>query len=226
MSRRPYVLINVAATVDGKIDTHERRGAAISSEADRARVDRLRASVDGVMVGGRTLHDEDPRLTVRSDTLRAERVARGEAEQPARIGVASRLALRPDARFLSGPAARIILFVPDGCADSPPRCEGVELYESGRGRVDLVEALGTLARIGLRRVMVEGGGTLNFELLRLGLVDEVQLYLAPLVFGGASAPTLADGDGLGREESIQLASPRVEPMADGGVLLRYMVRSS
>jgi 2,5-diamino-6-(ribosylamino)-4(3H)-pyrimidinone 5'-phosphate reductase len=226
MSRRPFVLINVAATVDGKIDTHERRGAAISSEADRARVDRLRASVDGVMVGGRTLHAEDPRLTVRSDTLRADRVARGEPEQPARIGIASRLALRPDARFLSGTAARIILFVPHGCAGGVPQRDGVELYETGHGRVDLVEALGTLARIGLRRVMVEGGGTLNFELLRLGLVDEVQLYLAPLVFGGVSAPTLADGDGLGREQAIHLGSPRVEPLADGGVLLRYMVRSS
>jgi 2,5-diamino-6-(ribosylamino)-4(3H)-pyrimidinone 5'-phosphate reductase len=223
---RPYVLINVAATVDGKIDTRERRGAAISSEADRERVDRLRASVDGVMVGGHTLHDEDPRLTVRSDTLRAERLARGESEQPARIGVASRLALRPDARFLNGPPARIILFVPDGCASSAPPHDGVELYETGHGRVDLVEALRTLARIGLRRVMVEGGSTLNFELLRHGLVDEVQLYLAPLLFGGASAPTLADGDGLSRAQAIQLASPRVEPLADGGVLLRYMVRSS
>ena len=70
---RPYVLINIAATADGKIDTVERRGAAISSEQDRARVDALRASVDAVMVGGRTLHDEDPRLTVKSAELRAER---------------------------------------------------------------------------------------------------------------------------------------------------------
>ena len=61
---RPYVLINVAATVDGKIDTLERRGAAISSDADRQRVDALRASVDAVMVGGRTLLDEDPRLKI------------------------------------------------------------------------------------------------------------------------------------------------------------------
>jgi 2,5-diamino-6-(ribosylamino)-4(3H)-pyrimidinone 5'-phosphate reductase len=223
---RPYVLINVAATVDGKIDTHERRGAAISSEADRERVDRLRASVDGVLVGGRTLHDEDPRLTVRSDALRAERRARGESEQPARIGVASRLALRPESRFLNGPPARIILFVPEGCGGSAPQHEGVEVYETGQGRVDLVEALRRLARLGLRRVMVEGGGTLNFELLRLGLVDEVLLYLAPLLFGGASAPTLADGYGLSRLQAIQLASPRVEPLADGGVLLRYMVRTS
>ena len=223
---RPYVLINVAATVDGKIDTYARRGAAISSDADRERVDRLRASVDGVMVCGHTLNDEDPGLTVRSDRLRAERLARGESEQPARIGVASRLALPPESRFLDGPPARIILFVPDGCADNAPRRQGVELYETGRGRVDLVDAFHTLARLGLRRVMVEGGSTLNFELLRLGLVDEVQVYVAPLLFGGASAPTLAGGDGLSRDQAIRLGSPEIEPWPDGGVLLRYMVRGS
>src|SRR6266702_6241696 len=97
---RPYVLINVAATADGKIDTRERRGAAISSERDRERVDALRASVDAVMVGGRTLHDEDPRLTVRAAALRAQRLARGDPENPAKVGIASRPSLRPDARFL------------------------------------------------------------------------------------------------------------------------------
>jgi 2,5-diamino-6-(ribosylamino)-4(3H)-pyrimidinone 5'-phosphate reductase len=223
---RPYVLINVAATVDGKIDTHERRGAAISSEADRERVDRLRASVDGVMVGGHTLHDEDPRLTVRSDTLRAERLARGESEQPVRIGVASRLALRPESRFVSGSPGRVIVFVPIGRGDDALGRSGVELYELGSGRVDLVQALATLKRLGLRRVMVEGGSTLNFELLRQGLVDEVQVYVAPLLFGGASAPTLAGGDGLSRDQAIRLGLPEIEPWPDGGVLLRYMVRRS
>ena len=68
--QRPHIHINVAATADGKIDTFERHGAAISSPRDKERVDQLRADSDAVMVGGRTLHDEDPRLTVKSDSLR------------------------------------------------------------------------------------------------------------------------------------------------------------
>src|SRR5256885_2076670 len=110
---RPYVLINVAATVDGKIDTVERRGAKISSEADWQRVDALRASVDAVMVGGRTLLDEDPRLTVRSPELRADRIARGAPENPAKVGVLSQPGqLKKDSRFLKEGGARIILFCP------------------------------------------------------------------------------------------------------------------
>ena len=107
---RPFVHINVAATADGKIDTFERHGAAISSARDKERVDQLRAEADAVMVGGRTLHDEDPKLTVKSESLRAERLARGLSANPAKVGVSSRLHLKPDSNFLNAGAARIFLF--------------------------------------------------------------------------------------------------------------------
>jgi 2,5-diamino-6-hydroxy-4-(5-phosphoribosylamino)pyrimidine 1'-reductase len=222
--RRPYVLINVAASVDGKIDSIERRGAAMSSERDRVRVDALRASVDAVMVGGRTLLQEDPRLTVRSAELRAERAARGEPENPAKVGVVSRPDLRPDCRFLSVGPARILLFTCGSDSDwGWLRDRHVEVHTSGDSRVDLAWALETLADLGIRRVLVEGGGTLNFELLRLGLVDEVRVFVAPLVLGGASAPTLADGAGLVRDQAIKLRAAEVEQWEDGGLVLRYMV---
>lgn len=221
---RPYVLINVAATADGKIDTFERRGAAISSQDDRARVDELRASVDAVMVGGRTLLQEDPRLVVRSAELRAARLARGEPENPAKVGVVSGLDLEPSSRFLSVGPARIVLFTTSWLDAGWLRDLGVEVYAHGGSRVDLRCCLAKLAELGIRRLLVEGGGTLNFELLRLGLVDEVQLYLAPLIFGGACAPTLADSAGLSREQAIELERVCVDPRPDGGVVLRYMVK--
>ena len=220
---RPYVLINVAASVDGKIDTHERRGAAISSDGDRERVDALRASVDAVMVGGRTLHEEDPRLTVKSPRLRAERLGRGEPENPTKVGIASHLGFRPEARFLTSGPARIVLFVPRGRGEPTLRSSGVEIHELGEGRVDLVAAMAKLAEVGILRVLVEGGGSLNFELLRLGLVDELQVFIAPLILGGATAPTLADGEGLARDLAIRLRRTSVECWEDGGVLARYLI---
>ena len=105
-----YVHINVAATADGKIDTFERQGATISSAQDKERVDKLRAQADAVMVGGRTLHDEDPKLTIKSGALRAARLARGLPANPAKVGVASRLNLKLDSNFLTTGSARIILF--------------------------------------------------------------------------------------------------------------------
>lgn len=211
----PYVIINVAATADGKIDTVERRGTPISSERDRQRVDELRASVDAVMVGGRTLHAEDPRLNVRSSALQELRIARGEPRHPAKVAVTSAFRLGPDSRFLTYGPARVILFTADSA-----QVHGAEVYPFD----DMRDVMRKLASLGIRSVLAEGGGTLNFELLRLGVVNELQVHVAPLVFGGASAPTLADGAGLTRRAAIQLGAPEVEVWEDGGVILRYMVK--
>ncbi len=102
--------MNVAVSADGKTDTIARQGAAISSGRDRERVDRMRAESDAVIVGGRTLAGDDPRLTVKSVALRAERRARGLDENPIKVGVASSAAIRMDGHFLSAGPARIMLF--------------------------------------------------------------------------------------------------------------------
>lgn len=221
---RPFVFINAAVTADGKIDTCERRGATISSARDKARVDRLRAGADAVMVGGKTLLEEDPRLTVKSEALRAERAARGLSPNPMKVGIVSNADELPDGDFVNFGAARVVIFAAERTSKARVeslRSRGVEVYVHDAPRVDLVEALRVLRGLGVERLMVEGGGTLNFELLRLGLVDELTIYVAPMIFGGESAPTLADGVGLARGEAIPLKLIESEIHADGGVVLKY-----
>jgi 2,5-diamino-6-(ribosylamino)-4(3H)-pyrimidinone 5'-phosphate reductase len=228
-SMRPFVHINVAMTADGKIDTVERRGAAISSPRDRERVDRLRAEADAVMVGGRTLLDEDPALTVKSQALRAERVARGLQPNPAKVGVVTRAALKPDAKFLTSGPARVLIFTTDQTA--PEQLEllesrGVQVFLERSARVDVESMMHTLHAQGIQRLMVEGGGTLNAELLRRGLVDEITAYVAPMIFSGANAPTLADGPGLPRGEAVALELIQVNQWDDGGLVIHYKVKRS
>lgn len=221
---RPFVFINAAVTADGKMDTFERKGAAISSKRDKERVDRLRAGADAVMVGGRTLLDEDPSLTVKSEALRAERVRVGLPPNPAKVGVVTRASLNPSGKFMSAGGARVVIFTTSRTSKDMLEIlnfHGVEVFVLGESRVDLTQALATLHDLGIRRLMVEGGGTLIFELLRLRLVDELTLYVAPMVFGGGSAPTLAGGPGLVRDEAISLELVDVEKWEDGGVLLHY-----
>ena len=216
--------INVAMTADGKIDTFERRGATISSKRDKERVDKMRADADAVMVGGRTLIDENPKLTVKSADLRAEREARGLATNPVKVGIASSADLEPASDFLTAGPARIVIFTTQKTSKDQLeflRGRGVEVFVHDTDRVDLPQALHTLQELGIHRLMVEGGATLNFELLRLGLVDEVTAYIAPLVFGGESAPTLAAGPGLARSAAIPLKLVDAEAWEDGGVLLHY-----
>ena len=225
---RPFVFINVAMTVDGKIDTVQRRGAAISSVRDKERVDRLRAEADAVMVGGRTLLDEDPKLTVKSEALRAERVTGGLPPNPIKVGIVSDARLKPDSHFLNEGPANIVIFTTRRTSKeyvSLLKARGVDVYVDDSEKVNVRKALETLKQIGVERLMVEGGATLNFELLQLGLVDEVVIYVAPLIFGGASAPTLAAGPGLGRSAALPLQRVEAEAWEDGGVLLRYRLES-
>jgi len=221
---RPFVHINVAATADGKIDTIKRAGSRISSARDLERVDMLRALSDAVMVGGHTLHTEDPKLTVRSESLRAERGKRGLPPQPAKVSVSARLHLERDSDFLNCGAARIILFTTsqtDRAQLALLRSCGAEVILGEGERIDLNWLLETLKGKGIDRLMVEGGATLNFELMRLGLADELTVYIAPLIFGGATAPTLAAGPGLERSSAVALTLLESQVWEDGGVLLRY-----
>lgn len=227
--KRPFVFINVAMTADGKIDTFERKGASISSQGDKQRVDRLRAGSDAVMVGGKTLLDEDPKLTVKSEVLRAERVARGLSPNPVKVGIVTRANIRSDSAFLTTGPANTVIFTTRQTSNeqlSLLRSRGVNVYIHDSERVDLPQALTTLRGIGINRLMVEGGATLNFELLRLGLVDEVSAYIAPMIFGGESAPTMASGPGLERSAAIPLKLIDVERSDDGGVLLKYLLERS
>lgn len=224
--QRPHVHMNVAATADGKIDTYERHGAAISSARDRERVDRLRADSDAIMIGGRTLHDEDPHLTVKSAVLRAKRIARGLPENPAKVAVASQLTLKPQCRFLTAGPARRLLFTTAWTEDGELarlRRAGAEVFVQQGDQVDLEQVLAALKDNGIERLMVEGGATLNFELLWLGAVDELTVYIAPTIFGGETAPTLAGGPGLTDRGPIRLDLQKAEQWDDGGVLLHYRV---
>ena len=216
--------MNVAVTADGKTDTVARQGAAISSAADRDRVDWLRAESDAVMVGGRTLTGDDPRLTVKSAELRAARLACGQPENPMKVGVLSRADLRPDSRFLTEGPAQVMVFTTeqsDPARLAELRQAGVRVAVVGARRVDLPAALEALWRAGVRRLLVEGGGTLNAELLRLRLVDELYVYVAPLLFGGGAAPTFADGPGWERSAALGLTLLGVERLADVGFLAHY-----
>jgi len=226
---RPFVHINAAMSADGKIDTAARKGAAISSAADKRRVDELRARVDAVLVGGKTLLSEDPKLTVRSADLQAERLRAGRPGNPSKVGVVSEI---PDAgvnlqQFLSaGPARRLIFTTRRTAPKEIARLQqaGAEVFVQDGERVDLAAMLESLHRLGVRHLMVEGGGTLIAEFFRLGFVDELTIYIAPKIFGGASAPTLADGPGFLTEMAPKLELLSVEKFDDeGGVLLHYQV---
>src|SRR5690606_11827473 len=138
----------------------------------------------------------------KSEALREGRIQQGRSPNPIKVGVVTVADIPMDSDFVKAGDARVVIFTTHRTSKEQLerlRTRGVEVFADDAPRVDLVKMMSTLKEIGVGRLMVEGGGTMNFELLRLGLVDELMLYIAPMIFGGANAPTLADGLGVPRD---------------------------
>ncbi len=218
-----YVVVNAAASVDGKLSTRRREQLRISGPEDFDRMDRIRAAADAVLVGVGTVLADDPGLTVKEEDRRVGRLTNGRPGNPARVVADSTGRTPTDARILDDEATTYLLVA----AATPPdrrealRAAGAEVIVAGEERVDLAEGFAALADRGIDRLMVEGGGELIASCFDAGLVDELQLYVGSLVVGGRDAPTLADGDGFVD------AFPRLEltgtERLDDGIVLSYDV---
>jgi len=222
---RPYVVVNVAMSADGKLSTRERRQVKISGIQDFNRVDRLKAGSDAVMVGIGTVLADDPSLTVKAEECRKLRKNRGVGEHPVRIVVDSRARTPLEASILHKGSGLRIVAVSEKA--DPARVAALRHYATvittGENNVDLAALMDELGTMGIRRIMVEGGGELIAGLIRAGLVDEIYTFIGNLIIGGRNAPTLADGEGfLAEDEFSRLTLIEIRRI-EVGVLLHWKV---
>ncbi|WP_440767446.1 2,5-diamino-6-(ribosylamino)-4(3H)-pyrimidinone 5'-phosphate reductase [Natronorubrum sp. DTA7] len=219
-----HVVVNAAMSADGKLSSRRREQLAISGEEDFARVDRLRADSDAVVVGVGTVLADDPSLTVKDETLCEQRLERGASKHPARVVVDSNGRTPEDAAILDDRATTYVCLSEAAPIDSRmDLADHAELVTAGEDRVDLLRAFATLQGQGLEQIMVEGGGELIFSLFEAGLVDELSVYVGGKIIGGRDAPTLADGDGF--VDEFPLLSLESVKRIDDGALLRWTVDS-
>jgi len=212
---RPYAILNAAMTLDGKIATVA-GDSMISCGADLDRIHRLRARVDAVMIGVGTVLADNPSLTVR----------RTRGKNPARVIVDSEARTPPTAKVLDG-SAKTIIAVTSRAPKQRVRgllSAGAKVVLCGSEKVCLPKLLKKLHAQGVRKLLLEGGSTLNWGMLNQGLVDEVQVAVAPRIVGGAAARTLVGGEGFARvSKSIKLERLSVKRVGED-LLLTYMVK--
>ncbi|NMG66328.1 bifunctional diaminohydroxyphosphoribosylaminopyrimidine deaminase/5-amino-6-(5-phosphoribosylamino)uracil reductase RibD [Azoarcus indigens] len=176
---RPWVRLKAASTLDGKTALENGVSQWITGEAARRDGHRWRARACAVLTGIGTVREDNPQLTVRA--VPCER-------QPLRILVDARLAIPSTARLLAGPPILIATAGGNPAREAELRAAGHEVLPlpNAAGKVDLPQLFRALGERGLNEIHVEAGFKLNGSLLREGCVDELLLYLAPLLVGDAA----------------------------------------
>ncbi len=224
MPDRPYTILSSSVSIDGYIGSPASR-LLLSNGADLDRVDAVRASCDAILVGAATVRIDNPRLLVRSQARRQERVARGLPPSPMKVTVTRRGELDPRCHFFTAGDVDKIVYCPSSLAAEARRRLGpAATVVDGGDPVEMGTLSRDLAARGVRRLLVEGGGTVNTQFLAGDLVDELQLTVAPVFVGDSRAPRLV-GDGRfpwhpGRRAPLVDARP-----VGDVVLLRYALSS-
>jgi 2,5-diamino-6-(ribosylamino)-4(3H)-pyrimidinone 5'-phosphate reductase len=211
---RPEVLVNCAISADGRLAYAGGRRARLSGPEDLARVQWLRADVDGIVVGVGTVLLDDPSLHVH-----AERIDRPVVRAPTRIVLDSTGRTPASAKVLDGSAPTLVA-VSDRCRrEFPPH---VTVVRAGADRVELPVLFAELARRGFRKLLVEGGSEVLASVFRAGLFDRWTVYVAPVVIGGTTAPTTVRGPETdGPDAAVPLRFVGADP-TDDGVVLTYL----
>ena len=192
---RPYVIINCAMSADGKIASSVGRQLRISNEEDMRRVYNLRNEFDAVLVGVNTIQADNPKLTVKEEYVQ-------NPKNPIRVILDTHCITKENALSVDEQAKTLI--ITNGKCDKNYK-SNVEVVQCGvdyEGFIDLNQMLDILYNRGIKKVMVEGGSTVIWNFLKLGLVDDLFVFIGPMIIGGKYTPSMADGEGIDQEDDL------------------------
>jgi riboflavin-specific deaminase-like protein len=224
----PFVYINVAMTADGKLAPANRRFVPFGGKRDRELLLELRARADAVMSGARTVDASPVNLGPGPARYRQRRLKRGLAEYNLRVIVSGSGTINPNAEIFKHRFSPIIVLTSRRATRNRLarlRDLADEVKICGEREIDFIEAVRWLRKKWqVTRLLCEGGGEVNGALFRAGLVHEVYVTVCPLILGGRSAPTLADGNRvevLAKANQLELKSAK---RAGAEMYLIYTVR--
>ncbi len=222
----PQVAVNFAMTWDGRISTRNKTPANFSSPKDKRRLLEIRASGDAILAGMTTVRVDQMQMGLPDEALRAERVQRGKPPYPLRVLASNSGRVDPSLRVFQADFSQVIVFsttaMPHEFRES--LAGKATLHLTDAPKVDLRAMLRTLRNeYAVARLVCEGGPKLFRSLLEERLVDEINLTLCPLVFGGTDAPTLTGGPGDFLPTAEECDLERMET-AGGECFLRYRIR--
>jgi 2,5-diamino-6-(ribosylamino)-4(3H)-pyrimidinone 5'-phosphate reductase len=215
-----YTILNAAISIDGKIATIE-NDSAVSSKLDLVRVHKLRSTVDGIVIGICTVLKDNPMLNVRYPTK--------VAKNPTRIIIDSKARIPLDSRIIeSSKKIQTIIAVTHKASFKKIQQlqnKGVQVLVSGNRKVNIRNLFQQLEKMGLKKIIVEGGGEINWSVLKLGLVNELVVTISPIIIGGRNAKTLVEGEGYTKiSDGIKMKLTKTIIQNKNEIVLFYKLR--
>ncbi|SEG06136.1 diaminohydroxyphosphoribosylaminopyrimidine deaminase / 5-amino-6-(5-phosphoribosylamino)uracil reductase [Eubacterium ruminantium] len=192
---RPYVVMKYAMTMDGKIATESGESKWISCEASRKMVHHFRNELSAIMVGIGTVLKDDPMLNCRIE----------DGRNPVRIVCDSHLRIPMNSRLVdtADEIRTILAAIEENEKTNIEKIEQLKrkkvevlLVKEKNGQLDLEQLMEKLALMKIDSILLEGGGSLNWSMLKDDLVNELRVFIAPKIFGGVMAPGPVGGDGV------------------------------
>lgn len=215
-----YVILNAAMSIDGKISSRS-NDSSFSSKMDLVRVHKLRASVDGIVIGISTVLEDNPMLNVRYFSTRTKNPARIIIDSKARIPLNTRI-------IRSSMEIQTIIAATDKASSKKIKeleKAGARILFSGKGKVDIKNLFEVLESLDIKKILVEGGGEINWSVLKLGLADELIVTISPVVIGGRNAKTLVEGEGIANiTNGIKMKLSKTVIQNKNEIVLYYKLR--
>jgi 5-amino-6-(5-phosphoribosylamino)uracil reductase len=188
VAERPYTVLSCAMSLDGYLAGPDGTPLPLSSAADLDRVDGVRATCDAILVGAATVRQDNPRLLVRSPARQDARLAQGLPASPTKVTLTGGGSLDPgSAFFVAGATAKLVYCVSSALDQTCDRLGAVATVVDGGQPVDLRRVGEDLHDRGVRRLLVEGGGSVHTQFLTADLVDELHVVVAPFFVGDSRA---------------------------------------
>ncbi|GAA1254970.1 hypothetical protein GCM10009677_00950 [Sphaerisporangium rubeum] len=223
MSKRPYVLLSVAMSVDGYIDDTSPDRLLLSNAEDFDRVDEVRAGCDAILIGANTIRRDNPRLLVNSEQRREDRVRRGLPAYPTKVTITSS-SLDCTCKFFNTGGDKLVYTTPTALGKVRDELDGLADIIPAGDPVSFPVMLDDLGSRGIRRLMVEGGGMIHTQFLTQGLVDEIHLAVAPFFVGELDAPRFVHPGTFPQDSARRMKVAEVRQIGDI-VLVRYLPRN-
>lgn len=215
-----YVILNAAMSIDGKISSRS-NDSSFSSKMDLVRVHKLRASVDGIVIGISTVLEDNPMLNVRYFSTRTKNPARIIIDSKARIPLNTRI-------IRSSMEIQTIIAATDKASSKKIKeleKAGARVLFSGKGKVDIKNLFEVLESLDIKKILVEGGGEINWSVLKLGLANELIVTISPVVIGGRNAKTLVEGEGIANiTNGIKMKLSKTVIQNKNEIVLYYKLR--